>query len=79
MGYTETAVVVRESDGVAQLTVAISVPGASVTIGSSISISLFVNTSNGMSTGWCTLSSLSICTKLFCAQGVCQFMHKLSP
>ena len=49
MGYTEAAVSVIESDGVAQLTVAISVPDTSITFGS---FSLLVNTSNGMTTGW---------------------------
>jgi len=49
VGYTEAAVSVLESDGVAQLTVAISVPDTSITFGS---FSLSVNTSNGMTTGW---------------------------
>ena len=69
MGYTETAVVVHESDGVAQLTVAISVPNASVTIGTSVSFFLLVNASDRMSTGWCSYTlrvycSLSTCIAL---------------
>jgi len=55
VGYTEAAVSVLESDRVAQLTVAISVPDASVTFGS---FSLLVNTSSGMTIGWCTLTKL---------------------
>ena len=59
MGYIEATVSVLESDGVVQLTVAISAPDASVTFRS---FSLLLNTSNGMTTGWCTLTKLRLFT-----------------
>ena len=46
MGYVETAVNVSESDGVAQLTVAISMPSEDVPI--ETSFSLLVNTTTGL-------------------------------
>ena len=48
MGYVDTAVSVFESAGVAELTVAISVPNASVTI--ETSFFLLVDTSDGSAT-----------------------------
>ena len=49
VGYIETAVNVSESDGVAQLTVGISVPPEDVPI--ETSLYLIVNTLNGTATG----------------------------
>ena len=46
MGYVETAVSVSEGDGVAQLTVAISIPPKDVPI--ETSFSLLVNTPTGL-------------------------------
>ena len=51
MGYVETDVMVFETAGVAQLTVAISLPDGSVTIDSDISFFLLVNTRDGTATG----------------------------
>ena len=61
MGYTETAMTLFGSAGIAQLTVAISVPDASVTIESSVSFFLLVNTSNNMTTGWCSYTHFTTC------------------
>ena len=49
--YVETDVTVFERAGVAQLTVAISLPDGSVTIDSDISFFLLVNTRDGSATG----------------------------
>ena len=49
VGYTETDVTVSESDGVAQLTVAISLPPEDVPI--ETPFYLIVNTLNGTATG----------------------------
>ena len=46
MGYVETAVNVSESDGVAQLTVGISMPPENISI--ETSFSLLVNTATGL-------------------------------
>ena len=46
MGYVETAVTVSESDGVAQLTVGISMPPESISI--EASFFLLVNTDTGL-------------------------------
>ena len=51
MGYVQTAVSVSEGDGVAELTVAISVPDSSGTINSRVSSFLLVNTIDGTATG----------------------------
>ena len=51
VGYVQTAVSVSESAGVAELTVAISVPDSSGTISSGVSFFLLVNTSDGTATG----------------------------
>ena len=51
MGYVETDVTVFERAGVAQLTVAISLPDALVTIDSDISFFLLVNTRDRSATG----------------------------
>ena len=51
MGYVDTNVIVFERAGVAQLTVAISVPDASVTIDSDIAFFLLANTRDGSATG----------------------------
>ena len=62
MGYTETAMTLFGSAGIAQLTVAISVPDVSVTIESSVSFFLLVNTSNNMTSGWCSHNHLKFVT-----------------
>ena len=53
VGYVQTVVTVLESDGVAQLTVGISMPPRADRI--ETSFSLLVNTSDGTATGlpWC--------------------------
>ena len=51
MGYVDTAVSVSESDGVAELTVAVSVPDSSGTINSRVSFYLLVNTIDRTATG----------------------------
>ena len=56
MGYVETALNVSESDGVAQLTVGISVPPEDVPI--ETSLYLIVNTLNGTATGYLTMESI---------------------
>jgi len=76
VGYTETAVSISERAGVAQLHVSISVPEASVTIDNSVSFYLLVNTSDTTATGWCTFTIQSC--SMYCAPGVCYFMHTLS-
>ena len=51
MGYVDTAVSVSEGAGVAELTVAISVPDSSGTINSRVSFYLLVNTIDRAATG----------------------------
>ena len=51
VGYVNTTVFVSEGAGVAELTVAVSVPDSSVTIDSSVSFYLLVNTIDGTATG----------------------------
>ena len=51
VGYVETAVSVSEGAGVAELTVAISVPDSSGTINSRVSFYLLVNTIDRAATG----------------------------
>jgi len=51
VGYVETAVAVSEGAGVAELTVAISVPDSSGTINSYVSFYLLVNTIDRTATG----------------------------
>jgi len=51
VGYINTAVSVFEGTGVAELTVAISVPDSSGTIDNRVSFFLLVNTIDGTATG----------------------------
>ena len=51
VGYVNTTVFVSEGAGVAELTVAVSVPDSSVTIDCSVSFYLLVNTIDGTATG----------------------------
>jgi len=75
VGYTETAVNISERAGFAQLCVGILEPEASVTIDNSVSFYLLVNRSDN-TTGWCTFTIHSC--SMYCAPGVCHFMHTLS-
>ena len=62
VGYIQTAVTVSESDGVAQLTVKISMPHEEVPIDSEVLFSLVVNTSDGTATGLVPILKFDLCT-----------------
>jgi len=76
VGYNETTVTISERPGFAQLRVGISEPEASVTIDNSVFFYLLVNRSDTTATGWCTFTIQSC--SMYCAPGVCHFMHTLS-
>ena len=62
MGYIYTYVTVTESNGVAQLTVIIFMPGENVPIDSEVMFSLLVNTSDGMERGLVPSLEFDLCT-----------------
>jgi len=81
VGYTEAAVSVLESDGVAQLTIAISVPDTSITFGSfSLAACEHIQWDDNRlvesthKQRLFTLLQLSTCIEQFCAPGVCHFI-----